>query len=609
MPTRTALTGLCVGTAAILTVAVGAAQAQEPVFHFDAQTPIELGPTPVVVNVFNDGPRDLDVVRATASLDPDALKSGDRPTSVRVQMDFGGGFATRGGTLPSTGQLRLRLVAPQKARSGSAGWLTVVAGSGAETLVARRAIKVAKKSPAAAVDTWKVTSTQSRPADHDGGKVGSPLPLTATSRCVDVNTPSTDFVDGDRTVSVDFTCTDGKVQLRAGDFPGPGTYKAKPKIGDSVVEMEIRRTISMWWPVVLILLGFLLAMWAQGRLDQGWRMQQRWWLTRLPHRAAKEDVLYVVAARDTPWEKYELEPVIQKEADSASAQLDEIAQSRPLLLRYLPWPDGFMQAEREGVRKQIVAMDQLVRNWAGMPGTFAKANERVGKEPYYVTRAPKLVERALVIINAADLPVSADELTARCAEAKAVAGAFDVADDLDALDKYLVALEAISDRPPEDRALLIRARQYEREARATLRESGDSTLVAAEVGPLVQRASRLASRLPRPDADTGEIEMEAAGPSELLGIPLAAVRRLSEVLQAGRLGTGHATLILLTLAIGVWSGLAVLYNDKAWGGSYGDYVAAFVWGFGASTVIAPVVSAVKQLGTRPGDPVSPASAK
>ncbi len=294
-------------------------------------------------------------------------------------------------------------------------------------------------------------------------------------------------------------------------------------------------------------------------------------------------------------------------------RLAEIAENRPLLLRFLPWPDGFMLIERDNIRKAIVTMDQLVRDWVTMPDTLAKATERLNSQPYYPVRAPKLFERALLIIGAAGLPVDVAELAARRAEAAALPSALDVVDAMDLLDGYLTRLEGeTGSRPPQDAETLARARQYQREAAARLLEMPDATRVPSELGTIVDRASRLASRLPRPGAlprDIEQLRTESVGGAEVLQAPLAAFRRVREILQAANLAAGHTTLIVLTLAVGVWSGLAVLYIGKSWGGSYADYLAALVWGFGAATVIAPVVSAAKQLGTRPQDATSATDAK
>ena len=93
---------------------------------------------------------------------------------------------------------------------------------------------------------------------------------------------------------------------------------------------------------------------------------------------------------------------------------------------------------------------------------------------------------------------------------------------------------------------------------------------------------------------------------DLGALPLGLVRRATELLSGGSYPVGQSAVILVTLAVGVLSGLAVLYVDKAWGGSWTDYAAAFVWGYAASTVIDPIVATVRQLGTRPDD--SPAQA-
>lgn len=604
-------------------VAQTAAVAETSLLHFDAETPVVLGTQPTVINLFSDSQRELVVLGATAELDAPPAESGPA-TDVPLEFDFGAGFGPLpdNARLPPAGRVRVRLRAPSGAKAGMTGWLTVRADSETGLAVARRALETAQDPvPASAVDSWSVTSTVRSPRQHDGGTIGAAIPLTSGSECSATQSPSSTLVDRDRVVSVTTTCTsDNKLQLVADSFPAPGTYKGKIKVGDSEVALEVRRTLSMIWPSLLILLGFLLALWSQGRLDQGWRLQQRWWLYRLPKRAKSADDAYVIAAEDAPWENYDLANIVTVDAAAAKRELERIRRSRPFMIRRLPWPDGYMQAERDAVRKQILTMDKLVRDWPGMPAVFAAANVRIGKEPYYVVRAPKLIERALVIITAAGDPVTTSELSARCAEASSLPAALDVVEDVEALDAYLRRFERKrQDLPLRDRDTLIRAREYERQASAVLRETTDATRVQGDVGQLVERATRLGSRLPPPgppeavedEHEVGEIRKETVGAEfgEILRLPIRGFQRVGAFLRASDLAVGHTTLILLTLAIGLWSGLVALYNDKAWGVSYADYIAAFVWGFGAATVIAPVISAAKQLGARPQDSAVPTGAK
>ena len=583
-------------------VAPAAARAQDQaLLRFDADTPLELqaGESTSTV-VFNDSPEAL-TVTARALLDP-AKSSGD---SLRVPVTFDGASdPPNRAEVGSGGMATLEYDVPANATPGANGWLTLIGQSDGERIVVRRAAKVAAPSPQ--VETWQVVSRQWLPGTDDGDHVvGQPLPLAPTSDDCGELTPTTVLVSGDDTVAVKTRCVGGDLQLIAEDA-SPGEYKGKLKVGAASVELQLRRTMTVLWPIALILLGIVLALLTQGRTAQGWYAQQVWWLWRLPGKAAEADAQYTVAAQDQPWESYALEPVIAEENDATRDALRTIKRSVPFQLRYLPWPENFMAEERAAVLKRIVAMQTLVKQWPSMPAVFAAAQTRVSAQQYYLTRAQKLVQRILLILGAGGGRIDAAELTARCAEARALPAAADVIDDLERLAAYLAELESSADvRPPADARVLARARQLERQASATLAELSDSTKVPSEVGVLVDRAARLAARLPKPGpAPRGEDEItpETVAPLvELLTVPLSFVARIPGAIRGGGIQLGMAGVIVLTLAVGVLTGLAAIYYDKVWGDDWTDYAAAVVWGYAASTVIDPLVGAVRQLGARPGD--------
>lgn len=597
----------------VVVYACGAADAAaregQPPVHFDSEGAVTLvSGSAESVTVFNDSGEPFHI-RASASLQPP--EAGGKTRRIPIAADVGTGYKRLSGKtrIPATGQMKLRLSPPATIAAGQSGWLTVVATAGSQTVVARRPLAVPVASPE--VDSWKITSVQGLPTHESGGDLDPAIPLSSASGCEALGDPGTVLVSGNETVSISSTCEGGYLRLKAASF-GPGTYKGKLKVGEESVELEIRRTLSIWWPILCVVLGVLAAMASQGRIDQAWRWQQRRWLWKLPKDAAKADAKYFVAAREMPWEAYAIEPAIEQEAKSLGQRLDDVAAQRSRLLRWLPWPEGFRAAEREEIRMRIAELAELIEKWPTMPTALAAALARVHEQPYYVTRAPLLVERALLIVGADGLPVDATELGSRCNEAVALPGALDVVDDLERLDAYVTALENDdSELEPDELALRNRARQYERQASATLAGLADSTRIPGEVGPAVKLGAKLASRLPKPGARAGavddRIQTQTAGAALDLGaLPLGLVRRATELLSGGSYPVGQSAVILVTLAVGVLSGLAVLYFDKAWGGSWTDYVAAFVWGYAASTVIDPIVATVRQLGTRPDD--SPAQA-
>jgi hypothetical protein len=591
-------------------LAAATAAAQEPVLQFDAVTPITLGSEPVVVSVFSNSPQELRSLSLSASLDPPADRPNESPQSVPARVDTGSGFRTRREELilPAGGRIRVRLVRPAGVRPGATGWLTVTAASSAGVVVARRAISVQSATLKPAVTAWKTTSVDGWPGGDGGGDVGSALPLAVA--CTGAEGPTGYVAHRDEAIVISSTCTQRALRLRADRYPRPGTYSGKLEVGMTAVDLEVRRTMAVWWPVLMIVLGVVLALWTQGQLDSALRTGQWLAIKRLPRRARKADVAYAERADGTPWENYELEQPVKDAADGLSREHGEIARGLPRPLRWLPWPDGYMADEREAIQTKLAALEQLVRDWPALPDDFSAARDELMKRPHVVEHAPELVARALIVLGAADGPFDADELQSRRDEARALPAALSAVDELLRVRDYL---GRFPDPPPDDwatgdQAALVRARQYGRQATAMLAAATDATLVEPEIRPVVERASRLASRLPEPSAPKrrgiGRARPQSAAAPALA--PIVSLGRILETVRAGRVAAGPAAVVSLSLAIGVLTGLGALYFGKAWGAPE-DYAAALVWGFVASTITSPIVAVVKHLGTRARDAAAPAS--
>src|ERR1700710_2345687 len=250
-----------------------------------------------------------------------AAEAAGRPLRIPIAADVGTGYKRLSGKtmIPATGQMKLRLSPPATIAAGQSGWLTVVATAGSPTGGARRPLAVPVATPE--VDSWKITSVQGLPTHESGGDLDPAIPLSSASGCEALGDPGTVLVSGDETISISSTCEGGYLRLKAASF-GPGTYKGKLKVGEESVELEIRRTLSIWWPILCIVLGVLTAIASQGRIDQGWRWPQRRWVWKMPKEAAKADAKYFAAAREMPWEAYAIEPAIEQEAESLGQRLD-----------------------------------------------------------------------------------------------------------------------------------------------------------------------------------------------------------------------------------------------------------------------------------------------
>jgi hypothetical protein len=593
---------------AVCPATVAAAQEAPHPVRIGAAEPIVLGEDPVVVDLFNDGGVDVPVIAIEAYVRSSAGAGAITSVKVAFEVDLGSGFGSlgNGAEITATNRALIRLTRPANAPAPAVGQVRVVLSVNGTTIVVRQDLQIAAPAVTAGVTTWMVTSRSSWPWQHDGGSLGNPIPLATATDCTTAGSPTGVLATGDDTVSVSGSCEGAALHLVFGSIPRAGSYKGKLKVGDTEVDLELRRTFALWWPVLLILAGFAAALWSQGRLNQGWRGQQRWWLSRFPARATRADEQFHHASSGKNWETYQLAAAVDAKTTDLRDRLNTIAKSRSPLIRFLPWPDTYAQTERDAIRTEISTLESLIADWPTMAGALNTAHERLFSQSYYPRRAPAFAERIRQILIPGDAVLDVDELDSRRLETKAVPEAFTIVDHLEELDRYLQALEAVDgDRPSADLETLRRARQLERQASAELREITDARQVSSDVASTVRRATRLASRLPRPmpaRADGSVVtETYVAAPDELHLSILGVLRRYVAATLGRGLEVGHTAMILLSLTVGVWSGLALLYTGKAWGESVRDFIAAFVWGFGSSVVLAPVVSAVKQLGTRPSD--------
>jgi hypothetical protein len=206
----------------------------------------------------------------------------------------------------------------------------------------------------------------------------------------------------------------------------------------------------------------------------------------------------------------------------------------------------------------------------------------------------------LIVLNPLPEPLSTEELEQRLADATNLPAALNVIDELDRLDRYLMALDGTRFLYPKDQEEFVLACQLERQASATLEQTYAPARVVSDVAPTVREASNRAARLPKPGppVDIDQAVPAGAGVQDFAVQALALVETLVQGATQRAYVVSQGSLILFTLAVTVWSGLATLYNDKAWG-TVPDVIAAIVWGFGATTLIAPILNLVRGFDARP----------
>lgn len=617
--------------------------------HFDGSSPTNLSNDPVIVHLLNDTDTPLEVRGVSATLTPSSEGSSSTSTSlaqgpanpidVLVEVSIPDRVSTSptstadaaptetspaviesvfevvgddGFIVPAAGVASLRLTLPQPSPSSGDGWLTVVIEP--QGVVLRKQLIVGATVPAAAVAEWATTVERKWPWGSFDGEVGEPLPLATTCPRTP---PAAVVIANDSSVEVTSECqADGDLQLKVTGLTELGTYKGALEIGTKTVTVQIRHTLLWWWAAGAIAVGLLIALWTQGMADHGWTFQQPSWLRKLEKRAQETDFAYDEKSSGFPWEAYRITPASLAESSRLKAKLDGIVKSRPRLARWLPWPEDFMKRERADLRDGIAKLAEFVEAWPEMPQVFAKVSNSLHSAPErYGRLAPKFALRTTeLLVGKPDL--SFDELSARRDEATAASEVFLTVDQLDLVKAFLAEFDrpdAVELPDPGDRETIGRARRLVRQAEASLRELGDATKITSEVAPVVQKAARIASQLPirvvvltAPPLREGVAQETAAEPN-ILNLPLLAAHWFSRTFSAHRFALGQLSLIAVTAMIGIWSGLALLYVDKAWG-TFADFASAVAWGFAATTVVTPIVNAIRQLGARPTDS-NPESAK
>jgi hypothetical protein len=573
----------------------GSASAQDLGFVQDG--PVDVGDD-TVLTVVNDGGEPLSSVRVNAMLHPEPAVGSAR-VAVPVSVDFGDGFGVQAkGPLAPGEALQIELTTPKDAPRPAVGLVVVTARNpqGA-TVVARQELAIAADIAVPGVSTW---SAVSRTWWKDsGGEVGQPIPLDAGSGCPEDEAVYEDHLAaGDRAVAVTLTCRDDSLTVTTGAYPVAGTYIGTVTVDDEEVDIEVRHTLAVWFVLLPILLGFLLAIIVQRRMA-GSDTQLRWWLMRLRGRAALADQAFLEQSSNADWDRYRIEPVVATEGAELRRRLHDLRQGLPRWLRWLPWSPGEQEPERQAIVESINDLDRLVTDWPQTPRDIKRARERLAASADASSRSPLLVQR-MAEVQAPEGELSVDELRSRREFLLHFDAALDVVDQLAVVDGLLRGVDrtpATEEWSPLDEEVYQRAKHLVREASVVLAQLRSSSEVEREVGPLVGRAARLVARLPIKPRRTG-MRGATAGDTGIVESGLVLVRRVAEAVSRRGYTASQSALVLVALFVAVATGLALLYVGKAWG-TPTDFLAAFVWGFGATALLSPVLDLLRGFGDRP----------
>jgi hypothetical protein len=592
-------------------LATASATAQEPPVHFSSTDVVTISAEPTVATLVNDSVDTYKVICVTAEVTPDALPiDGSAPKShaVDVAFEINGSFQPSGravkATLPPGGTLRLKLTLPKPPPPASSGWLTVIVGrSTTPELVTRQRLSVPAAQVATGLSSWSFESMSRDPTPSGGAQ--TLLPLSKGS-CADAGAVNGVLVDGDRKASVTSgACRPGQttIPLNVTGISDVGKYSGTVKIGSENITVTVTRTLWWIWPVLAILAGVVLALVAQGSTDRGWAREENRWLGQLKKDGENADKAFIRAAADATWKGYRIKDAVTAEVERLRTIRNSILKERGRWRRYLPWPANFMSAERSALRDGTARVDQMSRRWHTTPDQF-KALQAATGLPELDTVAPGLGRRrdALLagtaslddiddiehVITELDAWPNAEEVVRSVAKAKArlaeiTPGATAmVASDKDVFDAAVRSTRALSG--------------------ALSTES--NAKVVADLAPKVTALTNRISELPMITisevAPAETVTTETVQPETALAIP-RTVRAAAAFLASRGDTLLNLVMVGLTVAVALWTGLTTLYIGKAWG-TWVDFVAAVAWGFGTAAVLTPIITALRQWGTRITDP-------
>jgi len=591
--------GCALATLACLTAATWcrpASAADSPV-HFESADVLVVGTTPAVATLQNDTPDTLTITSASAELVPAAVPAAGAttpvtPVTVAVERDHRFGPVSATPLAPGTSvRISLTTTAPAPARTG---WLVVtVARDGAVRYVARQKLAGAAAPVTTGLTRWQVTTA---PAGALSGTVTVDLPLH-TGSCADVRSVDAVLAATDTAATVaKGTCTaTDRLPLVVSGLSDVGTYTGTVKVGSESITVTVIRTRLWIWPVAMILLGLLLALLGQGSADRAWARATSRWLRK------------VRAAAGTPTSDqagYDIAPAVDAEVQRLTMLRDHILAERGRWLRWLPWPPDFMAEDRAALRDGTRAVDQDVRDWARVDDDLAAMRAGLDADSAALAKlAPALHRRAAELVGAdakvgtiAQVRAVLGETTAWPAARSVVAAVATCADRLTALAAGPAALVG------SDRLVFEEARRQQRGVLAALTGQPDARAVAG-LADRVEQLAGLVAQLPPPvDGDRGPVRGVGFAPTGAgAQFVLPTVLRQAVTSLRGRGDTIlTASLVAVTVAIAIWTGLSTLYAGKAWGTPV-DFLSAAAWGFGASALLTPVLTALRAWGTRARD--------
>ena len=628
-----------------VTIGLGVANAAEdsPLVRLASSGPVNLGTKPGEVVVVNESTTQwtLDLqasVEASApGAEANAVGSVGVPVSIAVEgaepadnsKDPTSPVVVPGVNLPApspSSDGTVSLVIDLTATREGAGELIVVATPSSNQMspiVMRQPIVTSTPAAVPAVGSVTGFSADGSPLAHSGPVTAS-IPLETAGPCppakqtpaVATTTPAANpillgevtLVDGDHAITAQVGCgTDestagGRVaaaQVNATQVPSGGDFKGTLTLGDEEVSVTVSRSDRLLWPVLAMLVGFLVAFWVRLETEERRPVKVvRWRLAQAARAVLSSQARVSQALTANALPTHSMSGPVIGELDALRKRIDNIKRRG-------------RAEELTAIAAAVAAIGGLVDDWESLPKKLLSMDTGRAAVPGLPHIAPNLDDRAAELLDPREPPRDYSSKNARdlLDEVAALEAVFSLIPNILTANQRLDAYPA--SLPTWD-SLLNSARSGRNEITALLKEStAAKPLVADGIASKVEALRTTLRQLPDPrqqqpaplppgiDAEVLVDEAQVPPLPEkaptLEGL-LASWNREAEEADF-TLDSTDLSLFIVAAAIALWTGLTTNYFGQAWGSPL-DYAVLFFWALTGAAVISTLFDAARRFGDR-----------
>ena len=364
--------------------------------------------------------------------------------------------------------------------------------------------------------------------------------------------------------------------------------------GGADTELTVRYSTVFLWPVFALIAGLVVAVWAAswttGRRDLR-LVKLR--LLDLQRVAGEADAAFRTSAAGQTWNSYEISTSVHSDVTEHLATLEDIASSGTYHL-----VTDTQKTELQLLVKEAAPLETLVEKWP-------TANKDIF-EPLRNLRNDTTSAAAWAAMGATDkwlddtLEPSTDNTAVEATEYIALfAETAQMANALALVKGFLYDKERLVNKatqaPDAEKVADTQATQRDLDQLLGDSRNGLAPSAVMALKPKFDGFRTEVNRLPVPMVtETVTVDRYALADDEEALVRQEYVQPLSpaDSLRATITATDLRVVAIVGL-VAVWSGLQALYFGKAWGNVI-DYASAFLWTFTATTVLAPLITALTQ---------------